>query len=80
MIIDIILLSAFVLIILAVLSVLIVAIKDFIHILYLYYVECNIYKKTKHPEIFWTDKDFELMQKAHDCRVKRIFIASHYLN
>ena len=78
--IDIIVISAFVLIILAVLSVLIVAIKDGTHILYLYYVERKIYRKTTHKKIFWTDKDFELMQKAHDCRVKRIFIASHYLN
>lgn len=78
--IDLITLTVFVIILLAVASALLVIIKDLIHIAYLYHVECTIYNETQHPELFWTDLDFARMKKAHDCRAKRRFIASHYLN
>jgi hypothetical protein len=78
--IDIITLVVFLLIALAVFAALLVTIKDLIHILYLYYVECKIYNETQHPELFWTDLDFARMKKAHDCRVTRKLITRNYLN
>jgi len=78
--IDLIILVVFVLVVLALVAGFLYCLKDLIHILYLYYVECKIYNETQHPEIFWTDLDFARMKKAHDCRAKRRFITSHYLN